>query len=172
MKLDKVVAPVLIALVLGIIAVLSIWTQQPWLAPSIGSAVFTQVFNPDQPSAKPYSIGIGQLLGGVAGFAGVFIAAAAATPQFMGGHELVAARAIAVAIAVLLAAALQLLAKATSPAGGATAVVIAIGAETASLAGAFHLAIGILLGTALGEAARRAVLRTRAADARPERRAP
>jgi hypothetical protein len=172
MKLNKMITPIVIALVLGVIAVLSIWTQQPWLAPSIGSAVFAQVLNPDQPSAKPYSIGVGQLLGGVAGFAGVFIAAAATTPQFMGGHELVAARAIAVAVAVLLAAALQLLAKATNPAGGATAVVIAIGAETATLAGAFHLAVGILLVTALGEAARQAVLRARAADARSEQPAP
>lgn len=171
MDKGKLAAPVLAALVLGVIAVLGVWMQEPWLAPSLGSAVFTQVLTPDQPSAKPYTIGVGQLLGGAAGFAGVFLAGAAAAPQFMGDHALIFARAAAVVVAALLAAALQLACGATTPAGGATAVVVAVGAESATWAGAFHLAVGILLVTGLGEVARRAVSRLRTAAPRPERQA-
>lgn len=164
MDISKIAAPVLAALVVGIIAVISVWMQEPWLAPSLGSAALAQTISPDQPTSKPYSVAVGQLLGAVAGFAGVFIAGTATLPMFMGDHDLVLARAGAAALALLLAAALQLACKATTPAGGATAVVVAIGAETANWSGVLHLAVGILLVTALGEAARQAILKMRATE--------
>lgn len=164
MNISKVATPVLAAGVLGVIAALSVWAQEPWLAPSLGSAVFAQTLSPDQPSAKPYSVAVGQLLGAAAGFVGMFVADATTVPTFMGDHRLALARAGAVALALLLAAALQLACKATTPAGGATAVVVAIGAETANWSGALHLTIGILLVTALGEAARRTILKMRATE--------
>lgn len=161
MSADKIASPILAAVGLGLIALFGIWAQEAWLAPSLGSAMFLQVFNPEQESARPYSVAVGQLIGAVAGFAGVFIAGAASVPAFMGSNELVYARAIAVAVAVLLAAAAQLACKATNPAGGATALVVAIGAESPEWRGLFHLVIGIALVTVLGEAARRIVLRLR-----------
>ena len=164
MNASKIAAPVLAAVTVGVIAVISVWMQEPWLAPSLGSAVLAQTLSPDQPSAKPYSIAVGQLLGAAAGFAGVFIAGATTVPAFMGDHDLTWARAGAVALALLLVAALQLACKATTPPGGATAVVVAIGAEAANWSGVLHLAIGILLVTALGEGARQLILRMRAAE--------
>ncbi len=83
-------------------------------------------------------------------------------PQFMGDHTLVGARVLAVLIAAFLAALAQLLTCATTPAGGATAMVVAIGAETADTIGAIHLIVGILLVTAFGEAARQFLLRLQA----------
>ncbi len=161
MDASKIVAPILATVVLAIIAAFGVWAQQPWLAPSLGSAIFTQVFDPDQPAARPYSIAVGESLGAAAGYAGVFVAGAAIAPAFMSGHELVFARVAAVAIAILLTAVAQLVFKATTPAGGATALVVAVGAESADWEGAFHLAVGILLVTVLGELSRRTIIRVR-----------
>ena len=155
----KTIPPLLIALILGAIAALSAWTQEPWLAPSLGSALFTQLLSPEEEAAKPYSIFLGQVLGGIAGFAGVFLASATTVPPFFGEHPLVFARVLAVVIAVLLAASFQQVCKAKAPAGGTTAIVVAIGAEMANWKGAVDLLVGIVLITILGEAARRLILR-------------
>lgn len=158
MDASKLLPPVLIAAAMVAIAALGVGLGEAWLVPSLGSAIFTQALSPEQPSAQPYSVGVGQLLGGAAGMAGVFAAGAGGTPAFMGDH-LVWARVLAVGIAVLLAAAAQILAGARTPAGGATALVVALGAESASWGGAGRLVVGIALVTVLGEAVRRAVLR-------------
>lgn len=155
----KILTPILITIVLGIVAAFAAVAQTPWLAPSLASAVFTQGLTPDQPSAKPYSIAAGQFIGGASGFVGVLVGGAAAAPQFFGDHQLVAARVVAVAVAVLVSAAVQLATKAISPAGGSTALVVAVGMETANWAGANRLAVGIVLATVLGEIARQIILR-------------
>ena len=69
--LKFVVAPALMVIVIGGIALLSVVAQQAWLAPSIAAAAFTQLFNPLQPGARPYSIVLGQIVGALSGFAGV-----------------------------------------------------------------------------------------------------
>lgn len=62
---------------------------------------------------------------------------------------------------MIVTSVLQRILRATSAAGGATALIVALGAETATADGAARLAAGILLVTLLGEAARWLVLRTR-----------
>ncbi len=161
MTASKIAATLLIAAILGVIAAFSVWAQAPFLAPSLGSAVFTQLLHPEEKSATPYAILVGQVAGAAAGFAGVFIAGAVAVPPFMGGHPLDWARVLAIVITALLAAAAQVLTGALTPAGGATALVVALGAESADWHGVMHLAIGLVLVTILGEAARRAILRQR-----------
>lgn len=157
----QLLKPIAATAVLAIIGAFSVWAQEPWLMPSLGSAVFVQTLTPEEPTATPYVTGVGQLLGLVSGFIGVYIAAATVTPMFMGENALTFARVLAVAVATLLTAGLQLALKAKSPAGGATAVVVALGLETANWAGAWRLVVGIALVTALGEAARQIILRAR-----------
>ncbi len=159
--MEKLVPPVLLAFVLGAIGLFSVWAHQPWLAPSLGSAAFTQLLSPDEPSARPYSTGVGQLIGGAAGLFGVFVTGAGAAPQFLGDHALALHRVLAVIIAVLVAGAAQSVARARSPAGGATALIVALGLETANGAGVGRLVIGIALVTVLGEAARQIIIRLR-----------
>ncbi len=160
MDASKLLPPVLIAATMAAIAGLSAWLGEAWLVPSLGSAVFAQALSPEQPSARPYAIGVGQLLGVAAGMAGVFLAGAGHAPAFMGEH-VAWVRVAAAVIAMPLAAAAQMLARATTPVGGATALVVALGAETASWAGAGRMVVGIALVTVLGEGVRRAVLRAR-----------
>lgn len=158
MDLSKLLPPVLIAAAMAAIAALSAGLGEAWLVPSLGSALFAQALSPEQPSARPYAIGVGQLLGAAAGMAGVFLAGAGEAPAFAGEH-VAWVRVAAVGIAMLLAAGAQMLARARTPAGGATALVVALGAETASWDGTGRLLVGIALVTIVGEGVRRAVLR-------------
>ena len=127
---------VFLVFILGGMSLACVWTQQAWLAPSIAAAAFTQMFTPSQPSAKPYGIALGQIIGMASGFAGVFAAHASHAAKLMGDHDLSYGRVLAVVIAVAITATVQTTIEARSPAGGTTAIVVAIGAETANWAGA------------------------------------
>jgi hypothetical protein len=118
--------------VLAAIGVVFVWIQQPLLVPSLGSAVFVQVMSPTEPSARPWNTAMGQVIGLVGGMIGIFLAHATTVPNFLSSRPLILIRVLAVAI----------------------------GAETADWSGAGRLLAGILLVTALGEAARQFVLRT------------
>lgn len=155
--------PILIAVVLGAIAVFSVVAQEAWLAPSLASAVFSQMLHPDESGAEPVNIAVGQAIGIAAGFFGVWLAGATHAPSLTGDQNLVFGRALAVVIAVLVASTLQLASGKRTPAGGATALVAALGIETITFCGALRMCIGIVLVTVLGETARQLLLRKRAA---------
>lgn len=63
----KLITPALGTIILSVIALIAVWTQQPLLAPSLGSAAFTQLLSPQTAGARPYSIFMGQLVGVLAG---------------------------------------------------------------------------------------------------------
>jgi hypothetical protein len=153
-----VLEALLVMVVLGVIAGVSVWLQQPFLAPSLGSAAFIQVMSPDDKSARVWDTAAGQLVAVVAGFVGVYVASAASDPPFLTQHDLVWTRVVAMVIATGLTVIGQRLLKVNSPAGGATAVVLAIGLEAPNWLGAGRLIVAIVLVTALGEMARLIVL--------------
>lgn len=161
MLVTWIVQSLAVSIVLGLIGLFSVWAHEAWLLPSLASAAFLQTLTPNEPSARPWNTAVGQLAGAVGGFAGVFLTSAWATPTFMGDHPLAMARVAAAVIGVFVAALLQHLLKATSAAGGATALIVAVGAETATAAGVLRLVCGVLLVTTLGEAARRIILAVR-----------
>ncbi len=130
-----------------------------WLVPSLGSAVFVQVMTPSQPSGKLWNTAVGQLVAVAAGFAAVYAVGANAAPAFMSGQPLVLARLWAAAAGIVLTVLLQRGFQATCPAGGAVALLIAVGTVPPTATGALSLIVGILLVTLLGEAGRLAVLR-------------
>ena len=160
-----VLPPVLLVAVIGLIALCSVWAQQAWLAPSIAAAAFTQLFTPTQSGAKPYTIVVGQVVGAVAGFAGVWAVHAMNVGKLMGEHDITYDRVAAVAIAVAITSVAQMALEARSPPGGTTAVVVAVGVETANLPGAIRLAVGIVLVAVLGEIGRRVLLHVLPQDA-------
>jgi hypothetical protein len=120
-----------VAIVVGLIGAISAATGQPWLVPSLGAAAFIQALTPHQPSARTWSMVVGQLAGVGGGFAGVYAAGVAASPAFTDGHPLLWLRVLAVVVAMLVTAALQRVVKAINPAGGATALLLSIGNEPA-----------------------------------------
>ena len=101
------------------------------------------------------------MIGLGAGFIGVWIAGAIHSPPLMGHHDLPAARVLAVAFAVFFASITQALTGFKTPAGGATALVAALGIETVTWIGAVRMLVGIALVTALGEIARRFLINRR-----------
>lgn len=159
MMLKPTLQVVILAAVLSIIGVLAVFFQQPWLVPSLGSAVFVQVLTPTVPSARPYHISVGQLIGVLGGFTGVYAAQAVSTPIFTEQHTLVYVRVIAMIISVVVTAALQLTTKAISAAGGTIALLLALGLQAPTLQSLGELIAGILLVTILGEVGRKAIER-------------
>ena len=139
----------------------SVWAQEAWLFPSLASALFAQALMPDQPSSRPYPVFVSQVLGATAGTVAVLAAGAVGLPAFSTAHPLLPARALAAGIAGLLAGAMLVPAKAINPAGGATAIVVALGLETVTWSGAGRLLTGIVLVTLAGEAVRQIVVRLR-----------
>lgn len=150
------------AIILTAIGAFSLWVQQPLLAASLGSAVFVQTLTPEEKSGRLWPTGIGQLAGLAGGLIGVILAHAEPAPMFMAAQPLVVARVLAACVAVLVTGCLQAALKAVSPAGAATALILALGMETPDWLGIVRLMTGIALVTLLGEAARQMLLRTNA----------
>lgn len=145
----------LAALVLGLVGVVSLAVGEPLLVPSLGAAILLQVHLPDLPSARAWNTAVGQLCGAACGFAALYALGAAQDPSFSGVHPLMVGRVAATMVAVAGTLLLQALLGAINPAGGATALIVTLGSEAASRAGAARLTAAVLLLTALGEGARR-----------------
>lgn len=159
LRLEHFVAALLALVVLAVIGAFGIAVGHPWLVPSLGSAVLLQTLSPQSRTAKPWNTCVGQLVAVCGGLAGVYAVGAEAAPQLTSGHTLVCARIAAMAIAIFITALLQVILKAENPAGGATALLIALGTIAPDAGGAFDIIVGIVLVTALGEAARRMSLK-------------
>ena len=135
--------------------------QEAWIAPSLASAVFSQLLHPDESGSRPANIAFGQIIGVAAGMAAVALSGQIHGPKLMGDRDLVIGRAVAITLAALLAAITQAITGKKTPAGGATALVVAIGVETVSWLGVARMFVGIAFATVLGEAARRWLLAKR-----------
>ena len=167
-----VVQVVCATFILAAIGAVSMWVGQALLVASLGSAAFIQVMTPDAPGARVWPMAAGQLCGVAAGFIGVAATSGATLPPFIHDHTLVWTRVLAAAIAIAVAGTLQLGLKATSAAGATLALLIALGSEPATWAGALRLTAGVALIVVLGETSRRLVLRARDAPTRPAAAAP
>jgi CBS-domain-containing membrane protein len=152
---------------LVVIGAIGVATGWPWLVPSLGAAAFVQTMTPDQPSARPWHVVMGQLCGLAGGYAGVYAVGAEALPALESGHPLVWLRVAAVAIAVAVTVLLMFAIDGKNPAGGATTLLIALGTEPQTWRGAVIMVVGILLVSALGEATRFLILRLRSQAAAP-----
>jgi hypothetical protein len=147
------------AAILAAIGAIGLVAHDAWLVPSLGSAIFVQVMTPKEPSAHWWNSLVGQIIAVPAGFLGVYVTRAQAAPEFLSGHPLEPIRLAAVAVAIAATVLAQRGLKATCPAGGAVALLIALGTVPPDLHGAALLGIGILLVTLLGEPARLLILR-------------
>lgn len=134
--------PLLITAILGTLAVFSVIAQEAWIAPSLASAVFSQLLHPDDSGSHPINIAVGQVIGVAAGMGAVALAGQIHAPRLLGDHDLVAGRAVAIALAALLASFFQAITGKKTPAGGATALVVAIGIETVTWIGVFRMLMG------------------------------
>lgn len=147
--------PLAAALVLGLVGLLGMWLDVPWLFPSLGPTIAIQAANPELPSARPWNVGAGHLIGMACGIAAVCVTGAAGEPGVAAAHALSGPRVAAAVLAVLLSMALQAAARARHPPAEATTLLFALGALQPELRSVVAVAGGVALVALLGEPCRR-----------------
>jgi CBS domain-containing membrane protein len=156
--LSPLAASLACAGVLASIGAAGVLAGEPWLIASLGASALLQLLAPRLPAARAWNTAAGQLVGFAAGFAAVYALGATAAPHVATTEPMTWIRVAAAALAIAITALGQRLIKATNPAGGSTALLIALGKIRPTAHGAWLVVVGILLVTLIGEAARFALL--------------
>lgn len=114
---------------IGIMALLAIATNSPFIFPSLGPTAFLFFYTPTAPTASPRNAIIGHAIGVVAGYFSLVI-----TGLTMAGPALAVGvngpRVIAAALSLGLTAGLMVLLKAPHPPAGATTLIVSLGILT------------------------------------------
>lgn len=142
-------------LVMAAIGLLGWASGVPWLFPSLGPTIAIQSEAPSHPSARPWNVVVGHLIGAAVGFAAVRLTGVIHERPVNVSHALTLARVIAAMLAVFVSMALQTAARARHAPAQATTLLVVVGALDADLRGAFVLGAGIALVAVLGEGVRR-----------------
>ena len=145
--------------VMVLIGALAVWAGEPWLGAALGSSVLLQTLEPDQKTATMWDTCVGQIIGLVAGFAGVYAVGADSVPAFTNGEPLVWARVAAVAVAFVLLVPIQQVLKAKHSPGGSMALLVTLGLEPPTWHALWVVIMGIIMVTVFGEGARLLVTR-------------
>lgn len=139
---------------LAAIGVLGIWASQPWLFPSLGPTIFLQTVTPNEPGAKLWNTFVGHAVGVCAGFLALFLFGVQSSPSTVGVDAMsircVAATAIAVGMTIMA----QYLLNAIHPPAAATTMLITLGGLKSDWDTVGAIAMGIVLVSVFGEAAR------------------
>lgn len=147
--------PLAAACVLGLIGLSGMALGMPWLFPSLGPSIAIQAGSPGLPSARPWNVCAGHLIGLACGIAAAFLTGAAGEPGVAAAHALSGPRVAAAVLAVLLSMALQAAARARHPPAEATTLLFALGALQPDLRSALTVMGGVALVALLGEPCRR-----------------
>src|SRR6516165_7802237 len=139
-------------------------TNQPLIFASLGPTAYDLVEQPQMPSARPYNIVVGHLIGLSAGFLAVYLLNAWAAPNVLATGVVSPQRLWATAISAALTTLVCLALKAGQPAALATTLLVSLGAMQ-TRRDAVAIIIGVLLIVAIGEPMRR--FRLRHGDIRP-----
>ncbi len=150
---DLLVAPALEAALIVVVSLAGWACHQPLVFASLGPTAYEMIETPDRPSARPYNIIVGHLIGVAAGFAALWAMHAWAAPSVSdGGVPLL--RVAAGTLATMLTVFGTLLARAMQPAAISTALLISLGVMQTAKDGVLIMAAVVLM-TALGEPLRR-----------------
>jgi hypothetical protein len=120
------------------------------------------VEQPQMPSARPYNVIVGHLLGVGAGFLSLYLSNAWAAPNVLATGVVSPQRLWATAISAALTTFACLALKAGQPAALATTLLVSLGAMQ-TRRDAIAIIVGVLLVTAMGEPVRRLRLKRAAA---------
>ena len=129
-------------------------TNQPLIFASLGPTAYELVEQPRMPSARPYNIIVGHLIGLSAGLLAVYVLNAWAAPNVLATGVVSPQRMWATAASAALTTLASLALKAAQPAALATTLLVSLGAMQ-TRRDAIAIIIGVLLITALGEPVRR-----------------
>jgi CBS-domain-containing membrane protein len=148
LRKDILIAPVCEGALITILALAAWIAHNPLVFASLGPTAYELVETPERPTARPYNIVAGHLLGVLSAFLALFLTHADRVPPLNGGG-IALPRVWAAGIAAALTVLATLLARATQPAAVATALLVALGNMQHWRDGFFIMA-AVLLITALG----------------------
>ncbi|BDP43735.1 hypothetical protein DAETH_37040 (plasmid) [Deinococcus aetherius] len=152
-------APLSAGALILVIGLFGLAAHQPLLFPSLGPTAFLQTETPDQPSARPYHVVVGHLVGLLAGFFAVWVFGATGAPSVLATHDLTAPRVWASVLAVALTLLGGLVLHASHPPAAATTLLASLGGFPPTVRSTVTVMGGVLLVTLLGEVLRRLRLR-------------
>jgi CBS domain-containing membrane protein len=111
---------------IGLMAVLAVITQSPFIFPSLGPTAFLFFYTPTAPSASPRNTLIGHAVGAAAGYLSLVV-----TGLTMAGPALTVgvtwSRVIAAGLSLGLTAGVMVLLKSPHPPAGATTLIVSLG---------------------------------------------
>lgn len=129
-------------------------TGNIWLFPSLGPTIFLILVWPDQKTATTYNTFMGHIIAIVCGYAAVLAISTAGVPSALTIGYLLAPHVAAAGAAVTVMMLLQLFARATHPPGASTAIMITLGAFSATWQDCLMIFMGVVITTIVGQAAR------------------
>lgn len=153
LRKDIVIAPVCEGLLILVMAVASWVSHNPFIFASLGPTAYELVETPERPTARPYNILVGHLIGVLAAFLALYLTGAAhAAAWSQNGIPL--PRIWSATLAASLTVAVTLIVRATQPAAVATALLVSLGTMQVWRDGFFIMG-AVLAITLLGEPIRR-----------------
>ncbi len=155
---ETIVAPLCEAALILVAGLAALVAHRPLFFASLGPTAYELVETPDRPSARPYNVIVGHLIGVLCGFAALGITHAWSVPA-VSTSSISMQRVGAAALASLLTVLGTLLARAQQPAALSTTLLVATGAMQRAQDGV-SIMLAILLLTAVGEPLRHWRLRT------------
>ncbi|MGA9584249.1 MAG: HPP family protein, partial [Terracidiphilus sp.] len=123
---DLVIAPMCEAALILVISAVGWRTGSPLVFASLGPTAFEIIETPKRPSARPYNVIVGHLIGVLAGFAALWMTNAWGTPGISTG-KVALPRVAAATISALLTVLVTLLLRATQPAALSTTLLVSLG---------------------------------------------
>ncbi len=151
--------PLAAAVLLIVIGLLGVLTNEPLLFPSLGPTAFLQAEDPEMRMARFYNTVVGHLIGLGSGVLSVLLLHANQSPSAMSAGKLVPVRIFASALAIALTIVLGLLLHASHPPAAATTLLVALGGFRFAAQTMLVVVAGVFLIGVLGEGLRRLRLR-------------
>lgn len=148
-------APIAAAIVVAIPGFLALAVGQLWLFPSLGPTALMQAHAPDHTTARPYNVVVGHVVGLAASLFSVWIFGIGHAPSVFQTHALTLDRILAVALAIFIATALEVLLRAPHPPGAATTLLVALGSFKATGRDVADILVGVAIVAIAGEVMRR-----------------
>ncbi len=160
---DAVWVPAVSGMLILVVGVLSLATDQPWLFAGLGPTALLVASSPGHATTRFHSIVVGHLTAMACAYAALLLLGADAAPSLFAAHAIPLSRVWASAFAVALTALVQPSLRAYHPPAAATALLITLGAYRMSWKISLSMLAGVVVVAMLGEWFQRLRLRERAA---------
>jgi CBS-domain-containing membrane protein len=156
---DSVWVPLASGTLILVAGAMTLATGSPWLFAALGPTAVIVAANPGHPTTRFHSVVLGHLVALLCGWVALLLMGAGDAPSLFGTHAVSVSRIWASAAAVAITALVQPSLKAYHPPAAATALLITLGAYSASWKTFGSMIAGVLVVALVGEWLQRIRLR-------------